>query len=172
MVVEAIAQMESEGFGRDQIDVQRSGDLRFHGQAYELTLPMPARALTQDDASSLFDEFLAFYERTYGEGTAWEGVPASLINYSVTVTGRQDRPALGTAPRNGGPGSDLVRETREVFLPTERRRETVPIIDDAKFTVGAKVEGPAVIDAVDTTIYLPPGTTAERDEYMNYVLTR
>jgi N-methylhydantoinase A len=172
MVIDAIAQMESEGFGRDQIDVQRSGDLRFHGQAYELTLPMPARALTQDDASSLFDEFLAFYERTYGEGTAWEGVPASLINYSVTVTGRQDRPALGTAPRNGGPSGDLVRETREVFLPTERRRETVPIIDDARFTVGAKVEGPAVIDAVDTTIYLPPGTTAERDEYMNYVLTR
>jgi N-methylhydantoinase A len=172
MVIDAIAQMESEGFGRDQIDVARSGDLRFHGQAYELTLPMPARALTQDDASSLFDEFLAFYERTYGAGTAWEGVPASLINYSVTVTGRQDRPALGTAPRNGGASGDLVRETREVFLPTERRLETVPIIDDARFTVGAKVEGPAVIDAVDTTIYLPPGTTAERDEYMNYVLTR
>jgi N-methylhydantoinase A len=133
---------------------------------------MPARALTEADAPSLFDEFKAYYERTYGEGTAWEGVPASLINYSVTVTGRQDRPAMGTTARNGGAGADLVRETREVFLPAERRRETVPIIDDARFTVGAKVEGPAVIDAVDTTIYLPPGTTAERDEYMNYVLTR
>jgi N-methylhydantoinase A len=172
MVADAIAQMESEGFAREQIDVQRSGDLRFAGQAYELTLPMPARNLTVEDAPSLFDEFKAYYERTYGEGTAWEGVPASLINYSVTVTGRQDRPALGSAPSDGGPGSDLVRETREVFLPAERRRETIPIIDDAKFTVGAKVEGPAVIDAVDTTIYVPPGTTAERDEYMNYVLTR
>jgi N-methylhydantoinase A len=172
MVADAIAQMESEGFARDQIDVARSGDLRFAGQAYELTLPMPARNLTVEDAPSLFDEFKAYYERTYGEGTAWEGVPASLINYSVTVTGRQDRPALGTTPADGGPGSDLVRETREVFLPAERRRETIPIIDDAKFTVGTKVEGPAVIDAVDTTIYVPPGTTAERDEYMNYVLTR
>ncbi|MDO8212457.1 hydantoinase/oxoprolinase family protein [Conexibacter sp. CPCC 206217] len=172
MVAEAIEQMESEGFPRDQIDVQRSADVRFQGQAYELTLPMPARTLTEDDAQQIFDDFHATYERTYGEGTAWKGVPASLINYSVTVTGRQERPALGTAERNGGPAEDLVRETREVFLPAERRRERVPVIDDARFTVGARVEGPAIIDAVDTTIYVPPGTTAERDEYMNYVLTR
>ncbi len=172
MVADAIAQMESEGFHRDQIEVQRSADLRFHGQAYELTLPMPDRTLTEDDATGLFDEFLGLYERTYGEGTAWKGVPASLINYSVTVTGLQEnRPEFSEAKANGGP-SDLVRETRRVFLPGERRHEDVPIIDDASFTVGARVEGPAIIDAVDTTIYVPPGTTAERDEYLNYVLTR
>jgi N-methylhydantoinase A len=175
MVTDAIAQMESEGFPRDQIDVQRTADIRFHGQAYELTLPMPARALKEDDATAIFDDFLAHYEQTYGEGTAWKGVPASLINYSVTVTGlQQNRPELGGAGSNGNPPSkeDLVREMRDVFLPGERRRESVPIIDDAKFTVGARVEGPAIIDAVDTTIYVPPGTTAVRDEYMNYVLTR
>jgi N-methylhydantoinase A len=59
-----------------------------------------------------------------------------------------------------------------VFLPTERHLDEVPIIDDAAFEVGSKVEGPAIIDAVDTTVYLPPGTRAERDAYMNYVLTR
>ncbi|MDO8187799.1 hydantoinase/oxoprolinase family protein [Conexibacter sp. JD483] len=172
MVEEAIAQMESEGFARDQIDVQRSADLRFQGQAYELTLPMPARPLTADDASAIFDDFLAHYERTYGEGTAWKGVPASLINYSVTVTGRGERPQLGAVAAAGEAAGELVRETREVFLPAERRRERIPVIDDARFVVGARVEGPAIIDAVDTTIYVPPGTTAVRDEHMNYVLTR
>ncbi|MCW3010035.1 MAG: hydantoinase/oxoprolinase family protein [Solirubrobacterales bacterium] len=172
MVEDAIAQMESEGFPRDQITVQRTGDLRFQGQTYELTVPMPERPLTEDDATALFDAFLAQYEQTYGKGTAWEGVPASLINYSVTVTGAQERPELSKASKNGGPAANLVRETREVFLPGERRREQVPIIDDSSFTVGARVEGPAIIDASDTTIYVPPGTTAERDEYMNYVLTR
>jgi N-methylhydantoinase A len=175
MVTDAIAQMESEGFPREHIDVQRTADIRFHGQAYELTLPMPARALKAEDAEKIFDDFLAHYEQTYGEGTAWKGVPASLINYSVTVTGlQQNRPELGGAGSNGSPPSkeELVREMREVFLPTERRRESVPVIDDAKFTVGASVEGPAIIDAVDTTIYVPPGTTAVRDEFMNYVLTR
>ncbi|HEY4277955.1 MAG TPA: hydantoinase/oxoprolinase family protein [Conexibacter sp.] len=171
MVADAIEQMESEGFSRKNIDLQRSADVRFQGQAYELTLPMPDRLLTGEDAQQIFDDFLATYERTYGEGTAWKGVPASLINYSVTVTGRQERPALNGVNANGA-GGDIVRETREVFLPAERRRAQVPVIDDASFTAGSRVEGPAIIDAVDTTIYVPPGTTAERDEYLNYVLTR
>lgn len=172
MVIDAIAQMESEGFSREQIDVQRSADLRFHGQAYELTLPMPDRKLTEEDSSQLFDEFLAHYENTYGEGTAWKGVPASLINYSVTVTGRQEsRPEFTVTEASETP-DDLVREMRDVFLPGERRHEKVPVIDDSKFGVGVKVDGPAIIDASDTTIYVPHGTTAERDEYRNYVLTR
>lgn len=172
MVADAIAQMESEGFPRDQIEIQRSADVRFQGQAYELTMEMPDRALTEDDAPALFDAFLKTYEQTYGEGTAWKGVPASLINYSVTVTGRQGRPDLAKAAAEADLGTPAPRETRRVFLPGEREWAEVPIIGEEHFPVGMKVEGPAIIDENDTTIYVPPGTTAERDEYLNYVLTR
>jgi N-methylhydantoinase A len=172
MVADAISEMESEGFARDDIIVQRTADLRFHGQAYELTLPMPDRQLVEDDAQAIFDQFLAHYERTYGEGTAWKGVPASLINYSVTVIGRGQRPTLNGAGHANGASNSLVREEREVFLPAERRHERVPVIDDASFGVGVNVEGPAIIDEGDTTVYVPPGTTATRDEFRNFVLTR
>jgi N-methylhydantoinase A len=171
MVKDAVAQMESEGFARDDITVQRTADLRFHGQAYELTLPMPDRVLVEHDAGAIFDEFLSHYERTYGEGTAWKGVPASLINYSVTVVGRGQRPTLNGSGSNGA-GKAPVREEREVFLPAERRHERIPVIDDASFGVGTSVAGPAIIDEGDTTVYVPLGTTAARDEYGNYVLTR
>ena len=172
MVTDAIGEMQSEGFAREDIIVQRTADLRFHGQAYELTLPMPDRVLIEDDAPAIFDQFLAHYERTYGEGTAWKGVPASLINYSVTVIGRGQRPTLNGGGHANGASNSLVREEREVFLPAERRRAPVPVIDDASFGVGVEVEGPAIIDEGDTTVYVPPGTTATRDEYRNYVLTR
>jgi N-methylhydantoinase A len=172
MVKDAIAQMESEGFPRDQIQVQRSADVRFQGQAYELTMEMPDRQLTVDDAPALFDSFLETYERTYGEGTAWKGVPASLINYSVTVTGRQSRPDLAKVAADAETGTAETRETRRVFLPGEREWAEIPIIDEQHFPVGVKVEGPAIIDENDTTVYVPLGTTAERDEYQNYVLTR
>ena len=172
MVADAIAQMESEGFPRDQIEIQRSADVRFQGQAYELTMEMPDRTLTEEDAPALFDAFLKTYEQTYGEGTAWKGVPASLINYSVTVTGRQGRPDLAKVAAQADLGTPAPRETRRVFLPSQREWADVPVIGEEHFPVGMKVEGPAIIDENDTTIYVPPGTTAERDEYLNYVLTR
>ncbi|MEZ5076834.1 MAG: hydantoinase/oxoprolinase family protein [Solirubrobacterales bacterium] len=172
MVATARQEMLDEGFGEDQIEIQRTADIRFHGQAYELTLPMPARALTADDAQVLFDEFLAFYEKTYGEGTAWKGVPASIVNYSVTAVGRQPRPDFHRAGSEPAKPEDLIRERRKVFLPTERYHEEIPVYEDSLFTAGTSIKGPAIIDAADTTVYVPPGTTAERDEYMNYVLTR
>ena len=172
MVATGRQEMLDEGFPEDQIEIQRTADIRFQGQEYELTLPMPARPLTEDDAEKIFEEYHALYERTYGEGTAWKGVPASMINYSVTVVGRQPRPDMDQTPSAPAKPEDIERERRTVFLPTERRHEEIPVYDDALFTSGTSVEGPAIIDAADTTIYVPPGTKAERDEYMNYVLTR
>ena len=108
----------------DQIEVQRSADLRFQGQAYELTLPMPDRPLDRGRrADAVRRRSCALYERTYGEGTAWKGVPASLINYSVTVIGRQDasRPRLGRRRATATTPADIARDARAVFLPGRAR---------------------------------------------------
>jgi N-methylhydantoinase A len=64
-----------------------------------------------------------------------------------------------------------VRE-RDVFLPSLRTRERIPVYEDAGLPPGASVEGPAIVDATDTTIFVPPGVTATRDEFLNYLLTR
>ena len=172
MVADAITQMESEGFQRERIELQRSADIRFQGQPSELTLAMPARALTPSDASLIFEEFVDHYERTYGKGTAWKGVPATMINYTVSVTGRLDRPSLDRAEGIHRPVVDIVREHREVFLPAERHAARIPVIDDTSVVTGVRVDGPAIIDGGDTTIYVPQGTMAERDAYDNFVLTR
>src|SRR4051794_4263006 len=127
MVASARSEMSGEGFADADIEIQRSADFRFQGQEYELAIPMPDRPLTADDAPLLADEFLKLYERTYGEGTAWKGVPATLVNYSVTVIGRHERPQFGTAGSNGASATPEPRSTREIYLPTERRREQVPI---------------------------------------------
>ena len=172
MVKTAREEMLAEGFSEDQIEIQRSADFRYHGQVYELTVPLPARPLTGEDPESLGTEFTRLYERTYGEGTAWKGVPIKLINYSVTVTGIQDRPHFVIASENGDSAEPTPRETREVFLPSERQRAEVPVYAEEAFAPGQSAEGPAIIDESDTTIYVPPGNRVSRDEYMNYVLSR
>jgi N-methylhydantoinase A len=172
MVAVAREEMLSEGFSEDQVEIQRSADFRYHGQVYELTVPLAEKPLAADDADALGAEFTRLYERTYGEGTAWKGVPISLINYSVTVTGKAERAQLGVTVTSNGNPEPAPRETRRVFLPAEREWAEVPIYAEEAFAPGQGVDGPAIIDESDTTIYVPPGNRIERDEYMNYVLTR
>jgi N-methylhydantoinase A len=172
MVADARDAMASEGFGAGEIEISRSADLRFQGQEYELTLPLPDRALEPADLDTLSADFLALYERTYGEGTAWKGVPASMINYSVTAVGRQPRPELSTAARNGHTPEGALRGRRQVYLPDVAHQEEIPVYDGGRCGPGIRIDGPAIIDETDTTIYVPTGRTAERDEYLNYVLHR
>lgn len=171
MIKFGIQQMRDEGFSDEQIEVARSADFRFVGQAYELNMPLPNRPLKADDAPGLAKQFYELYERTYGEGTAWQGVPEMLLNYIVTVVGRQDRPELTTYPLRPSSEEEMRLRTRRVYLPSDKAYAEIPIYADERFTAGSEVTGPAIIDASDTTIFVPPGTAVRRDEFMNYVLT-
>ncbi len=172
MVVAARAEMAAEGFDEEAIEVLRSGDFRFQGQAYELSLVLPERSLEREDAENLGGMFRALYERTYGEGTAWEGVPATMVTYSVTAIGRQQRPRFESAKTSTVTAEQPEASTRSVYLPSVRAREDVKVYDEQQVVPGVSVEGPAIIDAHDTTIFVPPGITAARDEFMNFILTR
>jgi N-methylhydantoinase A len=169
---QVLAEMRAEGFADEDIQVLRSADFRFQGQVYELTLPLPDRALTPEDGAILGKRFAELYEQTYGEGTAWKGVPEELLNYTVTAIGRQPRPPTHAAEPEPASLDQIRKGEREIYLPMTGSRARLPIYDDLGFTTGTVAEGPAIVDAVDTTIFVPPETSITRDEHRNYVVTR
>ena len=171
MVAAAIAEMRTEGFADDDMQITRSADFQFAGQVHALPISMPAEELRFADVPALQQRFNEVYERTYGEGTAWPGAPQQMLNYTVTVTGKLPRPPLATYELAPTPTEEIQRGEREVYLPRERVRQSIPIYDEARFTPGSSLKGPAIIEEVDTTVYVPSGTTAMRDEYKNIVLT-
>jgi N-methylhydantoinase A len=171
MVKAAREEILSEGFEEHQIEVQRSADFRYHGQVYELTLPLEDRPVTAADTDRFAADFTRLYERTYGAGTAWEGVSVSMINYSVTVTGRQER-QVRTIAAAAAETPVPPPTARRVFLPGQREWTEVPVYPEHAFDPGQGVDGPAILDESDTTIYVPPGSRVTRDEYMNYVIAQ
>lgn len=172
LVEGGITTMGEEGFGPDQIEIRRAGDFQFAGQVHALSMPLPDRELTADDVPELQERFHQIYERTYGRGTAWPGVPPQLLNLSVTVTGRLPRPSIEERRAEPRSAEQMMKGEREVHLPTEGRRQVVPVFDEPAITPGSSLDGPALVEAVDTTLLVPRGVTATRDGLMNLVLTK
>ncbi len=143
---------------------QRSADMRYHGQSFDLTVPLPEGETVSID--TLLTAFHTAYERIYGFSD-----PEALVEITdarVTV--------LGLIPR-----VDAVPKIAEA-TPGERPqpRLTAPLIEDgaevdaafydrATLKAGHVIDGPAVIEAPDTTIYLPGDFTAEVDAFGNLV---
>jgi N-methylhydantoinase A len=154
------------GFAPDDIEMVFEGDLQFAGQAFEVTVPLPAGQLTEEHRGELAGAFLAEYERRYGPGTAWEGFPVLMLNARVTAIGAVPRPRFAAASANGGGPGTAEAGRRKLLEVDSGERIEAPVY--RSLSPGAHIAGPALIEDVDTTIYVPPRASLRVDEYRNY----
>ncbi len=137
--------------------ITRQADLRYTRQAYELTVPAPSGAL---DAAGLVAMATAFHERhrqTYGHDNPGEAV--QLVNLRVTALGAFDPLQLSLEP-SGGDGRESGR--RQAYFSTEGAVDCA-VLAREEIRSGQSIQGPAVIESMDSTILVPPGWTATAD---------
>lgn len=168
---EATEALQARGFADDAIDIRYEGDFKFAGQAFELTIPLPAGQLTDEHREPLMSDFIATYERLNGPGTAWEGFPIVMLNARVTATAALPRPQVQEYSPNGGAPEAVVHERRSVLEPQRGERVELDVYRGERLRPGVEIRGPAVIEDVDTTIYVPTEATCRLDEHRYYRLT-
>jgi N-methylhydantoinase A/oxoprolinase/acetone carboxylase beta subunit len=166
--LEARARREFEAYGIPWSTVEREYylDMRYAGQAYELTMPVGNFIAGTMPAARLSAEFHEFHRRRYGHASSREGV--EIVNFRLTGTHRSTLqrladplPPAGRAPR---------AETADLYLAGVARR--CRFYDRASLTVGADVRGPAVVEEQTATAFVPDGWTAAVDAAGNLILRR
>jgi N-methylhydantoinase A len=164
---EGMAQLAESGYEAHQVVVQRSADLRYEGQAYELTVPIPGGRLERDQILT-FDELLGRqHEQEYGHRALDE--PVEIVNLRVTL--RIVRDGAGACFPSAALVQDHVRDSRRVtqrkvyFGPEYGTRET-PVLSRWDLDEDAK-PGPLIIEEYDATTVVPPGCQARLDEWGN-----
>lgn len=153
--------------GIARIDVERHAEMRYAGQVHELSTPIPlpngggmAAALT-----STANAFHDLHHQLYA--FAMREKPLEMIAVRQDLVGRRTVAipfADGTAD---GTAEAAVKGRRRVCFPagTGFRWQDTPIYDGAELAPGHAIQGPAVIEEVDTTIVLYPGDRARLNGY-------
>ncbi len=146
MTARAFKTLESEGVGRDRVRIHVTLDMRYRGQAYDLTVPYSGSL-----AAALRD-FERLHLARYGYTLPGEDVIVSAVR--VTAFGVVDKPVL---PR-GEPRSRRAEPvgSRRVYFPSTEWIET-PIYDRDALRPGDEAGGPGVVESSDSTILVPPG---------------
>ncbi len=144
-----IRALQDDGFRPDEIVVQRSLEMRYRGQSYELAVPSDRVA----DATGLFHRR---HQEVYGYHAADE--PVEVVSVRVTVLGRLRRPPL--LPGQRAAAAAPPAEVRPVFFDGWR---PTPVYRREELAAGQVVPGPAVIEQYDATTVVPPGWQAAAD---------
>jgi N-methylhydantoinase A len=131
-----------------------------------LTIDVPRGNLTADDLHMAEADFHTAHERAYG--FAAPGEPTEVMNIRLTAIGEIDKPRLrGRALADAG---DARSGRRVVYFSAETRVSGCPIYDRYRLASGAIVDGPAVVEELDSTTLIQPGYRALVDALDNLVL--
>ena len=144
LVDEAVTELRNEGFA-DEPRVSRSVNMRYLGQNFEEEIPFPAGAVSDASLSALLASFEDHYERSYGYRIPDEII--ELVQFNVTVIGDAAKPAM---PEIAGRQAAAPTATRRVILGPSGPIDC-PIYDRADLSPSAEIEGPAIIEELDST---------------------
>ena len=170
MLAQARADAISENLDVTALEIERAGEFRFLGQVHQVGQPLPDGMLTEADAAALAEAFPAVYEQNYGEGTAWKGSAVVLVNISIKAVFRREKPAGREQEPVVGGNRPQPKAVRRIYQPFQREEADVPVYAEADLPPGTRIDGPAIIDVGDTTIYVPSGAACGRDRFFNFTL--
>ncbi len=153
------ADVVTESTGAPPMRFAREVDLRYVGQGYELTVEVTG------DLHEVRKAFDAAYAQRYGYAS--EDQPVEATTWKVTAYGRGPKVEL---PRFAQRAGDTVPERRPAYFPERGGFVDTPVYDRDLLSVGARLEGPAIIEERESTTVLPSGMTAEVDTYGNLLV--
>ncbi|HST98987.1 MAG TPA: hydantoinase/oxoprolinase family protein [Geodermatophilus sp.] len=162
--------LDGEGFPRDRQRIQRSADLRYVGQAFEVRVPVADGDLDDAAAEDVAQAFHAAHRQLYGYDFAEDPRQAvEWVNLRVSGIGPIRRPDLLELPAAEGGADRAVTGSRPVFF--DDWVET-PTYDRPRLAPGDVVHGPAVIEEFGATVPVHPGFRATVDLHGNLLVER
>ncbi len=163
---ELAALMAGEGCDPATVRIERYADLRYLGQAHELSVRVTADAAGRTDPAQMREAFCAEHEATYGHRT--DEAPVQSVNLRVIGTVPLTAPEtvdLRAALSSGAAGG----RTRAVWFDGAGAR-TTPILRRADLDATPR-PGPLIVEEYDTTCVVPPDWAAALDGDGNIILT-
>jgi len=166
----ARAALDAEGFDRPEQRMQRTADLRYVGQAFEVRVAVTDGDLDAEAAERVARAFHAAHRQLYGYDFAADPRQAvEWVNLRVSGIGPIRRPDLVELPAAEGGPERAGTGSRRVFFDDWA---DTPTYDRTKLASGDVVAGPAVIEEFGSTVPVHPGFAVTVDRFGNLLLTR
>ena len=148
--------------------VNRAIDMRYGGQGYELTIPCPPGPVGAETFPALARAFEEEHRRLYGYAAGNE--PIQLITLRIEAVGLVPKAEFLHRSPTTKPVEEALSGRRAVWLPESDGFTACDIFDRRRLDCGHRIEGPAVIDQMDSTTLVLPGQTATVDAALNLLI--
>lgn len=167
MMAEAQTVLDREKVPHDQRQLVGRIEARYKRQNYEIAIPVTLEELTVESIGAVVERFHTAHERLYGY--ARPQAPLEFVNYRLTATGTLPKASLPRIePRNGQSLEPLA--IRSVYFESISDYRDCPVYQRDQLFAGDCLQGPAIIEQLDSTTYIPLGVSWSVDAYHNIII--
>ena len=154
MRAEARDRLHRDGFGEADIRLQVYLDMRFVGQAFELTTPMPD---SPRHIAEITEAFQTIYEERYAQK---DSGPCEIVSFRVVGFG--SGPVIDLPVKSGD-----TEASPTAIRPISFNSQFVdtPIYHRVELPAHSLISGPAIIEEDGATTVIPPRFSASVDKY-------
>ena len=166
-IAEGKATIEREGVEIEELTVIHDVDMQFQGQTHILTVPISSTKVAREELHEVFEK--AYWNRFAVELPEIRPV---LVNLHTAVIGRRkDVPlsALMKASERKATVEECQTGIRSVWF--EQGRCETPIYRREHLPLESTLEGPAIIEQLDSTTVVEPGNSVSVDGFGNLLIT-
>jgi N-methylhydantoinase A len=159
---EARERLGNEGVPEEQMSLQRLIDMRYLGQWRSMAIP----ASKPLDIPAAIARFHAEHEREHNYRR--DGAPVEIYRLTVRALGVTPKPELARHERSRRVPEPLdVRLVRydELDGPVD-----TPVYARFEVPAGSRIQGPAVLEQLDSTVLVPPDVEAVVDDWLNVTM--
>ena len=144
-------------------------DCRYEHQNYELTIKIDKGKLNESDLDDLKKAFGNAHEHAYGYQDKER--PVQIVNYRVSAVGLSDKPEVDHIQERSA-SVPKENEVRQVRFEKQCKFIETPVYLRDDLPSDCVLQGPAIIEQMDSTCVIPPGWTALSDQYGNILVER
>jgi len=145
-------------------------DMRYLKQYHEMNVIISKEEIKEFDLIGITSKFHPEHSRLYGYSLEKEQTPIELINVRLQSIGKTQKPKFRQENYSGEDPSNAFKKKRKVWLPLKHLFEPVSVYDGAKLKYGNKIEGPAIIEQINTTTFVTPEYNVLCDQYGSYTM--
>ncbi len=157
------------GVSAEEMTFNRQADLRHVGQGYEIVVNLPYAQLSGVDLDGeLRPRFYRAYEEIYGH--AHRHLDLEITTCRLTASGPRPRVKLQRVVESGYTPEQAIKGSRRAYFAELGGFIETPLYDRSKLSAGATFRGPAIVEEVDSTAVIGPGTQVTVDHYANLVV--
>ena len=170
MEEELTDQFLNDGLTESAISFQRSGDLRYVGQGYELRITFADGLLNDDSLQGIFDQFHIQHRAEYGHDFPDSAI--EIVNARVTGIGQMPKISQPEDINSGTQESALMKSGGCMFRVDNRLEEFETMFyQREKLPLEHSIAGPAIIIQQDSTTVVPPNNQFVSDTAGNMIIS-